>query len=128
VCLFALRLRRFIRSSEGLLLAPPRAVELELGAKEVLATPEDFVNEAQGRHPLVIEPANSPFGFRDAVRASRIGGWVVLVGISDCDAYALSASEARRPGFEIKFVRRVGDDFHAPSTSAPPRATTSSSN
>jgi L-iditol 2-dehydrogenase len=63
------------------------AAALELSAKEVFATAEDFVNEAQGRYPLVIEAANSPFGFRDAVRASRIGGRIVLAGIPDGDAW-----------------------------------------
>ena len=73
---------------------------------------EDFVNEAgKGGHPLVMEATNSPFGFQDAVRASRIGGRVVLAGIPDGDAYTLSASEARRRGLKIKFVRRMGDDF-----------------
>jgi L-iditol 2-dehydrogenase len=34
----------------------------------------------------VIEATDSPFGFRDAVRAARIGGRVVLAGIPDGDA------------------------------------------
>ena len=45
------------------------------------------------------------------MRASRIGGRVVLVGIPDGDAYTLSASEARWRGLKIKFVRRIGDDY-----------------
>jgi L-iditol 2-dehydrogenase len=45
------------------------------------------------------------------VRASRIGGRVVLAGIPDGDAYTLSASDARRRGLKIKFVRRMGDDY-----------------
>jgi L-iditol 2-dehydrogenase len=45
------------------------------------------------------------------VRASRIGGRVLLAGIPDGDAYTLSASEARRRGLKIKFVRRMGDDY-----------------
>jgi L-iditol 2-dehydrogenase len=61
--------------------------------------------------PLAIEPTNSPCGFRDAVRASRIGGRVVLAGIPDGDTYTLSASDARGRGLKIKFVRRMGDDF-----------------
>jgi hypothetical protein len=48
----------------------------------------------------VIEATNSPLGFRDAVRASRIEGRVVLAGIP----------EARR-GLKIKFVRRMGDNY-----------------
>jgi L-iditol 2-dehydrogenase len=73
---------------------------------------EDFADRAgKGGRPLVIEVTNSPLGFRDALRASRIGGWVVLPGIPDGDAYTLSASEARRRGLKIKFVRHMGDDF-----------------
>jgi hypothetical protein len=59
----------------------------------------------------VIEATNSPLGFRDAVRASRIGGRVVLAGIPDDDTYTLSASDARRRGLKNKFVRRMGDDY-----------------
>jgi L-iditol 2-dehydrogenase len=56
-------------------LAHRRAAALELGAKDVSATAEDFVDRAgKGGRPLVIEATNSPLGFRDAVRASRIGG------------------------------------------------------
>jgi hypothetical protein len=54
---------------------------------------------------------NSPHEFRDAVRASRIGGLVVLAGIPDGEAYVLSASDALRRGLKIKFVRRMGDDY-----------------
>jgi L-iditol 2-dehydrogenase len=85
---------------------------LELGAKDVFVTAEDFVDEAgKSGCPLVIEATNSRFGFRDAVRASRIGGRVILAGIPDDDAYTLSGSEARRRGLKIKFVRRMGDDY-----------------
>jgi L-iditol 2-dehydrogenase len=59
----------------------------------------------------VIEATNSPHEFRDAVRASRIGGRVVLAGIPDGEAYTLPASEARRRGLKIKFARRMGDDY-----------------
>lgn len=93
-------------------LSHRRAAALKLGAKDVFATVEDFVNEAgKGGRPLVIEATNSPFGFRDAVRASRIGGRVVLAGIPDGDVYTLPAAEARRRGLKIKFARRMGDDF-----------------
>jgi L-iditol 2-dehydrogenase len=93
-------------------LAHRRAAALKLGAKDVFATVEDFVSEAgKGGRPLVIEATNSPFGFRDAVRASRIGGRVVLAGIPDGDVYTLPAAEARRRGLKIKFARRMGDDF-----------------
>ena len=65
----------------------------------------------KGGRPLAIEATNSPLGFRDAVRASRIGGRAVLAGIPDGDVYTHSASEARRRRLKIKFVRRMGDDY-----------------
>jgi L-iditol 2-dehydrogenase len=43
------------------------------------------------------------------VRASRIGGRIILAGIPDGGAYTLSAPEARRRGLKI-IVRRMGDD------------------
>jgi hypothetical protein len=36
------------------------------------------------------------------VRASRIGGRIVLAGIPDGDAYTLSTSEARRLGLKTR--------------------------
>ena len=93
-------------------LAHRRAAALGLGAKAVFPTADEFVSgPGKGGRPLVIEATNSPFGFRDAVRASRIGGRVVLAGIPDGDAYTLPASEARRRGLKIRFVRRLGDDY-----------------
>ena len=64
----------------------------------------------QGRLPLVLEATNSPFGFRDAVRATASAA-VVLVGIPDGDTYTLPAAEARRRGLKIKFARRMGDVY-----------------
>jgi L-iditol 2-dehydrogenase len=76
-------------------LAHRRAAALGLGAKEVFPTVDEFVGgPGKGGCPLVIEATNSHFGFRDAVRTSRIGGRVVLAGIPDGDAYTLSASDA----------------------------------
>ena len=61
---------------------------------------------------LVIEATNSPDGFRDAVRATRIGGRIVLAGIPDGDSYSpLPAAEARRRGLSLKFSRRMGDVY-----------------
>jgi L-iditol 2-dehydrogenase len=55
------------QTSVSRLLAHGRAAALELGAKEVFATAEDFLNEAgKGGCPLVIEATNSPLGFQDA--------------------------------------------------------------
>jgi L-iditol 2-dehydrogenase len=93
-------------------LAHRRAAALGLDAKGVFATVENFVDgTSKGGRPLVIEATNSPLGFRDAVRASRIGGRAILAGIPDGDAYTLPASEARRRGLKIKFVRRMGNDY-----------------
>jgi L-iditol 2-dehydrogenase len=93
-------------------LAHRRAAALGLGAKAVFPTADEFVSgPGKGGRPLVIEATNSPLGFQDAVRASRIGGRVVLAGIPDGDAYTLSASDARRRGLTIKFVRPMGDDY-----------------
>jgi L-iditol 2-dehydrogenase len=61
--------------------------------------------------PLVVEATNAPLGFRDAVRAARIGGRVVLVGIPDGDTYTLPAAEARRRALKIKFARRMGEVY-----------------
>jgi L-iditol 2-dehydrogenase len=93
-------------------LAHRRAAALELGAKDAFATADAFIAETgKGGRPLVVEATNSPHGFRDAVRAARVGGRIVLAGIPDGDVYTLSASEARRRGLKIKFVRRMGDDY-----------------
>ena len=56
----------------------------------------------------MVEATNSPDGFRDAVRASAIGGRLVLVGIPDGDLYHLPAAEARRRGLTVRFSRRMG--------------------
>lgn len=61
--------------------------------------------------PLVVEATNAPEGFRDAVRAARIGGRVVMVGIPDGDSYTLPAAETRRRGLKIKFARRMGEVY-----------------
>ena len=89
-----------------------RAAALELGAETAVATVEDFVRGDGGDGcPLVVEATNSPHSFRDGVRASRIGGRVVLAGIPDGDTYTLPAADARRRGLKLKFVRRMGDDY-----------------
>ena len=73
----------------------------------------DVIHDATGGEgcPLVIEATNAPLGFRDAVRAARIGGRVVLVGIPDGDTYTLPAAESRRRGLKIKFARRMGEVY-----------------
>jgi L-iditol 2-dehydrogenase len=89
-----------------------RAMALRLGAVQVTSAVSDALEWTKGAGcPLVIEATNSPHGFRDAVKAARIGGRVVLAGIPDGDIYTLSASEARRRALKLKFVRRMGEVF-----------------
>lgn len=89
-----------------------RAMALRLGAARIGAGVAELRDWTDGEGaPLVIEATNSPFGFRDAVLAARIGGRVVLVGIPDGDTYTLPAAEARRRGLKIKFSRRMGEVY-----------------
>jgi L-iditol 2-dehydrogenase len=83
-----------------------RKLASRLGATAVAAH-LDEIGERLGTS-LVLEATNSPDAFRDAVRAARIGGRVVLVGIPDGDIYSLPAAEARRRGLTVKFSRRMG--------------------
>jgi L-iditol 2-dehydrogenase len=83
-----------------------RDLAARMGAARTAASLADL--QSPDGAPLVIEATNSPDGFRDAVRATAIGGRVVLVGIPDGDTYQLPASEARRRGLSIKFSRRMG--------------------
>jgi L-iditol 2-dehydrogenase len=84
----------------------------KLGADHVGASLDELLAWSKGEGcPLVVEATNSPDGFRDAVRAARIGGRLVLVGIPDGDVYTLPAAEARRRGLKIKFARRMGEVY-----------------
>jgi L-iditol 2-dehydrogenase len=83
-----------------------------LGATQVGSDVDDILSWTQGSGcSLVVEATNSPDGFRDAVRAARIGGRIVLVGIPDGDTYTLPAAEARRRALKIKFARRMGEVY-----------------
>ncbi len=83
-----------------------------LGAAQVAASVDEMLPFTEGEGcPLVVEATNAPEGFRDAVRAARIGGRVVLVGIPDGDTYTLPAAEARRRALKIKFARRMGEVY-----------------
>lgn len=85
-----------------------RAMAETIGAADkVSESLADIVAYSHGGCSLVLEATNSPFGFRDAVTATRIGGRVVLVGIPDGDVYTLPAADARRRGLKIKFARRM---------------------
>lgn len=86
-----------------------RDLALKLGASKAGTSVADIAEWSKGEGlPLVIEATNAPEGFRDAIRAARIGGRVVLVGIPDGDSYVIPAAEARRRGLNIKFSRRMG--------------------
>jgi L-iditol 2-dehydrogenase len=89
-----------------------REIASRLGASRVGAGAEDIGEwtRAEGCS-LVMEATNSPLGFRDAIRAARIGGRVILVGIPDGDTYTLPAAEARRRGLKIRFARRMGEVY-----------------
>jgi L-iditol 2-dehydrogenase len=88
-----------------------RAMAEKLGADRVGDSAASLVEWSKGGCPLVLEATDSPFGFRDAVCATRIGGRIVLVGIPDGDTYTLPAADARRRGLKIKFARRMGDVY-----------------
>jgi L-iditol 2-dehydrogenase len=86
-----------------------RELAVQLGADAAAATLAEVLDRTSGAGtPLVVEATNSPDGFRDAVRASAIGGRLVLVGIPDGDLYHLPAAEARRRGLTVRFSRRMG--------------------
>ena len=86
-----------------------RELAAQLGATATAAHLDDIGELTGGLGTtLVVEATNSPDGFRDAVRAARIGGRIVLVGIPDGDVYNLPAAEARRRGLTVKFSRRMG--------------------
>ena len=86
-----------------------RELAVQLGAAAAAATLAEVLDRTSGAGtPLVVEATNSPEGFRDAVRASAIGGRLVLVGIPDGDLYHLPAAEARRRGLTVRFSRRMG--------------------
>jgi L-iditol 2-dehydrogenase len=88
-----------------------RAMAEKLGAAKVGSSAAEIVEWSSGGCPLVMEATNSPYGFRDAVSATRIGGRIVLVGIPDGDIYHLNAADARRRGLKIKFARRMGEVY-----------------
>lgn len=110
--LLILQVLRTVGAGEVLVCDPQphrRALALELGADRAGASVADIAEWTKGEGaPLVVEATNAPEGFRDAVRAARIGGRMVLVGIPDGDSYVVPASEARRRGLTIRFSRRMG--------------------
>jgi L-iditol 2-dehydrogenase len=92
-------------------LSHRRAMAERLGATRVGAAVEDIADWTEGGCSLVMEATNNPLGLRDAVRAARIGGRIVLVGIPDGDLYTFPAAEARRRALKVKFSRRMGQVY-----------------
>jgi L-iditol 2-dehydrogenase len=89
-----------------------REMAMRLGAAAVGQSLAEVLDRSDGKgFSLVVEATNNPLGFRDAARAARIGGRIVLVGIPDGDTYTLPAAEARRRGLKIKFSRRMVDAY-----------------
>ena len=89
-----------------------RAMATRLGADAVGGSVADVLPHSEGQgFSLVVEATNNPLGFRDAARAARIAGRIVLVGIPDGDTYTVPASEPRRRGLKIKFSRRMVDAY-----------------
>jgi L-iditol 2-dehydrogenase len=113
--LLILQVLRAAGAGEILVIDPlphRRAMAQRLGAHRIGAEVGEIVGWTEGGGcPLVLEATNNPLGFRDAVRAARIGGRIVLVGIPDGDSYVLPAAEARRRALKIKFARRMGDVY-----------------
>lgn len=113
--LLILQLLKVAGAGEILAIDPQahrREMAARLGATRTGAAVAETAGWTQGEGaPLVIEATNSPFGFRDAVEAARIGGRLVLVGIPDGDGYTLPAAPARRRALGVKFVRRMRDAY-----------------
>lgn len=84
-----------------------------LGATHTGDSPSAVLDHTDGLGcHLVIEATNSIDGMAHAVKASRIGGRLVLVGIPDGDSYAsMEAAEVRRRGLTLKFSRRMGEVY-----------------
>lgn len=89
------------------------ALAAQLGASHVGNTQQAVLDHTDGLGcHLVIEATNSPDGLPHAIKASRIGGRLVMVGIPDGDTYSnVQASEARRRGLTLKFSRRMGNVY-----------------
>lgn len=84
-----------------------------LGADAVGGSTDVVLDNSRGQGcDIVIEATNSPAGLSDAIRACKIGGRIILVGIPDGDDYAvIKSSEARRKGLTILFSRRMGQVY-----------------
>jgi L-iditol 2-dehydrogenase len=84
----------------------------DLGATAVGGSHADVVAATQGRGAdVVLEATDASVGFDHAVRATRIGGRMVVVGIPEGNQYAINAAEARRRGLSVKFSRRMPEIY-----------------
>jgi len=93
-------------------LAYRTKLAMELGADVACNDYSEVATTTDGRRAdLVLEATDSALGFDHAVRSSRIGGRLVLVGIPDGNEYTLNAAEARRRGLSIKFSRRMPEVY-----------------
>ena len=93
-------------------LAYRTKLAMEFGANVACKDYSEVATATDGRRAdLVLEATDSALGFDHAVRSSRIGGRLVLVGIPDGNEYILSAAEARRRGLSIKFSRRMPEVY-----------------
>ncbi len=93
-------------------VAERRKLALRLGADEVIDTsavkPEDEIERLTGGHgvDIVFECAGEDDALRQACRAARVLGKVIVLGIPDGDDYTFDASSARRKQLSAVFVRR----------------------
>lgn len=89
------------------------ALAKKLGASYVGDSTQAVLDHTNGLGcHLAIEATNSPDGLSHAIKTSRIGGRLIMVGIPDGDTYSnIQASEARRRGLTLKFSRRMGNVY-----------------
>jgi L-iditol 2-dehydrogenase len=93
-------------------LAYRTKLAMEFGADVACNDYSEVAAATDGRRAdVVLEATDSASGFDQAVRSSRIGGRLVLVGIPDGNEYTLNAAEARRRGLSIKFSRRMPEVY-----------------
>lgn len=85
---------------------------IDLGAAESCSSYSEVSALTGGRSAdIVLEATDSASGFDHAVRATRIGGRVIMVGIPEGNQYTINAAEARRRGLSIKFSRRMPEVY-----------------
>jgi len=90
-------------------IAERRELALHLGAEHAFAT-VDEANDVLGPRgvDVVLEATDAQHGPEDAVKLTRIGGRLVLVGIPNGNRFSMDAGLVRRKGLTIKMARRMG--------------------